>query len=262
MKNNLSNVFLFLVLFNSNRIEVIIEVCCASLKSVENAALAGAHRVELCSGLELGGITPSKGLLEEAVGLNLIDVHCLIRPRAGHFFYSAEEKKIIEKDIQTALEIGCKGVVIGGLTADFQLDLSALKYWKQLAGDMYLTFHRAFDVVVNPVEALQQLIALGFDCVLSSGQQEKAMEGFEKLESWNSQFGREILIMPGSGINGSNCERFGFAGFNAIHFSGAAPKPKLKVPAGVNSKISFLNQEISESDVEKIRAVVQRLNAN
>jgi len=89
MKNNLSNVFLFLVLFNSNRIEVIVEVCCASLKSVENAALAGAHRVELCSGLELGGITPSKGLLEEAVGLNLIDVHCLIRPRAGHFFYAA-----------------------------------------------------------------------------------------------------------------------------------------------------------------------------
>ena len=121
---------------------MVVEICSTSLKSIKNAALAGADRVELCSGLELGGITASVGLIEEAVSLKLIDIHCLIRPRAGHFTYSEDEKKIIEKDIRFALEAGCRGVVVGGLTSNFKLDIPTLKYWKQISGDMYLTFHR------------------------------------------------------------------------------------------------------------------------
>jgi copper homeostasis protein len=102
---------------------MIVEVCSSSLKGVKNASFAGANRIELCSALELGGITPSKGLLEEAVNLKLLDIHPLIRPRAGHFTFTKEEIKIIEKDIVFANEVGCKGVVIGALTPEFKIDI-------------------------------------------------------------------------------------------------------------------------------------------
>jgi copper homeostasis protein len=241
---------------------VVVEICSTSLKSIKNAALAGADRVELCSGLELGGITPSVGLIEEAVSLKLIDIHCLIRPRAGHFTYSEDEKKIIEKDIRFALEAGCRGVVVGGLTSNFKLDIPTLKYWKQISGDMYLTFHRAFDVVINPIESIKQLIDLGFDCILSSGQQEKAVDGLDKLNLWNKQFGKDILIMPGSGINKSNCKLFQSSGFNAIHLSGWKAESQLEIPTGVNAEISFLNQQLGESDLKTIGEVVSELNTN
>ena len=108
---------------------MVVEICSTSLKSIKNAALAGADRVELCSGLELGGITPSVGLIEEAVNLKLIDIHCLIRPRAGHFTYSENEKQIIEKDIRFALEAGCRGGVVGGLTSNFKLSVSQFSFF-------------------------------------------------------------------------------------------------------------------------------------
>lgn len=238
---------------------MIVEICSTSLKSIKNAALAGADRIELCSGLEFGGITPSAGLVENAVNSNLLDIHCLIRPRPGHFIFSEDEKKIIEKDIRFALEAGCRGVVVGSLTSDFKLDIPTLKYWKQISGDMYLTFHRAFDVVINPNESIQQLIDLGFDCILSSGQQEKAVDGLDKLNLWNKQFGNDILIMPGSGINGSNCKLFQSSGFNAIHLSGSRAEAKLKIPPEINAELSFLNQQISESDLKTIKEVVSQL---
>ena len=238
---------------------MVVEICSTSLKSIKNAALAGADRVELCSGLELGGITPSSGLIEEAISLKLIDIHCLIRPRAGHFTYSEDEKKIIEKDIRFALEAGCRGVVVGCLTSDFKLDIPTLKYWKQISGNMYLTFHRAFDVIINPNESIQQLIDLGFDCILSSGQQKKAVDGLDKLNLWKMKFGNDILIMPGSGINEGNCKLFQSSGFNAIHLSGSRAEAKLKIPPEINTELSFLKQQFSESDLKTIQEVVSQL---
>ena len=181
------------------------EVCVTSIASIKNATAAGADRVELCSALGVGGVTPSYGLIKRAVNLNALPIHCLIRPREGHFTYSPEEVAIIEQDILVAKDLGCSGVVIGALTPEFHLDLVRLEKWRAIAGSMYLTFHRAFDVVREPMSALKQLIELGFDCVLSSGQKEKAEEGFSKLEIWNKTYGNQIAIMPGSGINSSNC---------------------------------------------------------
>lgn len=112
---------------------MIVEVCSSSLEGIKNASKAGADRIELCSALELGGVTPSRGFIEAAVGLTTLDIHCLIRPRAGHFTYSEYESKIIEKDIIAAAEIGCKGVVLGALTTEFTLDTKRLKHWKKLA---------------------------------------------------------------------------------------------------------------------------------
>ena len=237
-----------------------IEVCSTSLQGIKNAAQAGADRIELCTGLELGGITPSKGLAEQAVKLKLLDIHCLIRPRAGHFNYSKEEVAIIERDILYAREVGCRGVVVGALTHKFQLDYSLLAHWKQLAGSMYLTFHRAIDVVVDPKNAIEQLIQLNFDCILSSGQQEKAVDGLRELKIWQEVYGKQILIMPGSGINKDNCVLFKSEGFNAIHLSGSIVNPPIEVPDGVNKEISFLKQQWSESDVSKIKDVIRLVN--
>lgn len=236
---------------------MIIEVCVTALNSIKNAAKAGANRVELCSALGVGGVTPSAGLILEAVKLNVLPIHCLIRPREGHFSYTPEEVAIIEQDILTAKELGCKGVVIGALTPEFNLDVKRLKKWKALAGDMYVTFHRAFDVVQEPLKALEQLIDLGFDCVLTSGQEEKAIQGFSALEEWNNKLGERIVIMPGSGISEKNCVQFKEAGFKALHLSGSAAIDPILIPQGVNRDMSFLHQRIVESNFLILKNVVQ-----
>ena len=238
---------------------MVVEVCVASIPSIKNAFNAGADRVELCSALGLGGITPSAGLIKEAVNLNLLPIQCLIRPREGHFNYSKDEAQIIEQDIISAKKLGCSGVVLGALTNTFLLDIELLKKWKKLAGDMKITFHRAFDVVANPKEALEVLIDLGFNCVLTSGQEEKAIDGIINLKNWHNNLGAQITIMPGSGINASNCLEFKKYGFKALHLSGSQLLPSISIPEKVNSKISFLHQEIGESNQKNIRAVIDKL---
>lgn len=236
---------------------MIVEVCVTSVRSIENAYRAGADRVELCSALGVGGITPSIGLLEQAVKLNKLPIHCLIRPREGHFIYDAKEIAVIESDIINAKRVGCSGVVIGVLTPEFNIDIPLLKRWVEMASPMHLTFHRAFDVVAHPEKALQELIALGFHTVLTAGQEEKAESGIENLIQWHQKFGHKISIMPGSGINPSNCEQFKKAGFPAIHLSGLKVLPSIKIPPTVNCAMSFLNQELTESHYDTLQEVVK-----
>jgi len=164
---------------------------------------------------------------------------------------------VVEQDILTAKELGCKGVVIGALTPEFHLDVKRLKRWKALAGDMYVTFHRAFDVVQEPLQALEQLIDLGFDCVLTSGQEEKAIQGFSALEEWNNKLGERIVIMPGSGISEKNCVQYKNAGFKALHLSGSIAIDPILIPKGVNREMSFLHQTIVESNFLILKNVVQ-----
>ncbi|MFZ9075314.1 MAG: copper homeostasis protein CutC [Flavobacteriaceae bacterium] len=241
---------------------MLVEVCVASLSSISNAEQAGADRIELCSALEVGGLTPSAGFIKEAVGLNSLPIHCLIRPRQGHFYFSKEEIKIIENNIQFAADAGCSGVVLGAHNSEFKLDYALLKKWKALAGGMYCTFHRAFDVLVDPEQALEQLIDLGFDCVLTSGQFERAEEGFENLNKWNTQYGQHITIMPGSGVSIENCLMFKQAEFKALHLSGSSECPPLVLPDGVNQSLSFLNQPLRESNTEVLKKFVQKVKTS
>ena len=241
---------------------MLVEVCVTSIASIKNAFFAGVDRVELCSALGTGGVTPSYGLIKESVELDILPVHCLIRPREGHFIYSIDEVAIIEQDILTAKKLGCKGVVVGAVTPEFHLDLKLLKRWKSLAGSMYVTFHRAFDVVKEPIQALEQLIDLDFDCILSSGQEEKAFDGFSNLELWNKKLGDQILIMPGSGISKNNCIKFRKSEFKALHLSGSVAIESISIPNGVNKSMSFLQQEILESNPSVLKKVVQLLKAN
>ena len=233
-----------------------LEVCVSSIASLENAKKAGADRVELCSALSLGGITPSFGLIHMAVNSALLPVHCLIRPREGHFTYNENEAKLIEEDIKRAKDSGCKGIVIGALTSDFKLDLVRLEYWVKLASPLHLTFHRAFDVVANPDNALEDLISLGFNTILSSGQMEKAEDGIENLIRLHSLFGDRITLMPGSGVTAKNSLIFKKGGFRALHLSGNQPLPSLTIPNGVNKTMSFLHQELNESHFENLQKVI------
>ncbi len=238
-----------------------VEVCADSILSIQNASNAKVDRVELCSALGIGGLTPSFGLIREAVDLKLLPIHCLIRPRPGHFFYDKEEIKVIEKNILNARELGCHGVVVGAHDQNFKLDLTLLKRWKTLAGPMYITFNRAFDVLVSPLEAISQLIDLDFDCLLTSGQKEKAEAGIENLIYWNTKFGSDIIIMPGSGVGVSNCKKFKKAGFKYIHLSAGEDLQPIPMPDGINQNLSFLKQKIRHSDNQTLIEVVKSIKS-
>ena len=238
-----------------------VEVCVDSILSIQNAYAAKVDRIELCSALEVGGLTPSNGLIKEAIDIKLLPIHCLIRPRPGHFFYNKEEIKVIEKNILNAYELGCDGVVLGAHDKNFKLDLTLLKRWKTLAGRMHLTFHRAFDVLVSPLESINQLIDLGFDCILTSGQKEKAEEGIDNLTYWNTKFGSDITIMPGSGVGVLNCKKFKKEGFKYIHLSAGVDIQSISIPDGINQNLSFLKQKIRHSDKQTLIEVVKSLKS-
>lgn len=238
---------------------MIVEVCVSSIASLEKAKAAGADRVELCAALSIGGITPSFGLLQQAVNSALLPVHCLIRPREGHFTYTEKEANLIEDEIKRAKDSGCKGIVIGALTSDFTLDQTRLERWVQLASPLHLTFHRAFDVVADPEQALETLIALGFDTVLTAGQMEKAEQGIQNLTRLHDRYGKQITLMPGSGITTKNCSLFKEKGFRALHLSGNQPLSSIPIPKGVNPSLSFLHQELNESHLDTLRDVVAKV---
>jgi copper homeostasis protein len=148
---------------------MIVEVCANSLQSSLNAENAGAHRIELCSELGIGGITPSFGLLKKVKEKLSLPVHVLIRPRSGDFTYSDLEFNIMKEDILFCREMGFAGIVSGVLHSDFSLDLSRTGTLVELAGDHTFTFHRAFDWVKDPITTLDQLEKIGYACLLNSG---------------------------------------------------------------------------------------------
>lgn len=180
-----------------------LEICCGNLASVLAAKQAGAHRVELCSALEADGLTPSAGMIAMAVTTGIC-VHVLIRPREGNFVYSEAEVGAMLLDIATARELGAKGVVIGALTPDNHIDIKTCERLVKAAEGLHITFHRAFDVVENPQEALEQIIALGCHHLLTSGQAPKAEDGIPLLQSLVQQAKGRISIMPGAGVSPEN----------------------------------------------------------
>ncbi|WP_435052599.1 copper homeostasis protein CutC, partial [Paramuribaculum intestinale] len=148
----------------------LLEVCAGDIESVYAASRGGAQRVELCSALADGGITPSTGFIRQAVRVPGMKVHVLIRPRGGDFLYTPEEVASMTDDIVAAREAGAHGVVIGALTPDGDIDMDACRHMMEAAAGMNVTFHRAFDLCRDPFEALDDIIALGCNRLLTSGQ--------------------------------------------------------------------------------------------
>lgn len=222
---------------------MLVEVCANSLESALNAQKAGADRIELCSELGIGGITPSYGLLKAVKEQINIPVHILIRPRGGDFVYSDYEFKVMLNDIQNCFELGFDGVVSGVLLPNFSIDLVRTKQLLDSSKDMKFTFHRAFDWVINPLLALEQLEQLGVDFILTSGQQSKAIEGIELLKKLR-QKATNIIIMPGSGINSDNVNQFKDSDFENIHFSAA----DLIIKNANKKELSFIHKPFLEED--------------
>ena len=183
----------------------IIEVCCSSLGEAREAAAGGARRIELCSAITCGGVTPSHGTIEAIAQANLnIDINVLIRPREGGFCFTEDEITTMCRDIEFCRKTGVHGVVIGALTHDGEIDIEACQRMIEAAGELSITFHRAFDVCRDPHKALEQIISLGCDRLLTSGQKPSAERGTELLAELVKQAAERIIIMPGAGINPQN----------------------------------------------------------
>lgn len=196
-----------------------IEICANSLTSALNAQKAGANRVELCAELSLGGITPSAGMIALVRKQLKIDVFVLIRPRGGDFCYTSAEIEIIQEDIKFCKKIGCDGVVLGVLKSDGTINKTVMKKLVELARPMQVTFHRAFDICKNPFNALEQIIELGIERILTSGQQNRAIDGLSFLEKLVHQSKHRLSVMAGSGVNATNVLHFQKIGIQEVHFS-------------------------------------------
>ena len=182
-----------------------IEVCSTSLDDAREAEAGGAIRIELCSAITCGGVTPSHGLIKSVVDTNLnLDINVLIRAREGGFCYTAAEVEAMCQDIVFCREAGAHGVVIGALTANGDIDMEACQKMVAAAGDMSITFHRAFDICREPFVALEQIISLGCHRLLTSGQQSSAEQGAEFIAELVKRAAGRIILMPGAGINPKN----------------------------------------------------------
>ena len=180
-----------------------LEVCCADIESVWAAKEGGAHRIELCEALELDGLTPSEELIRQTIATGM-PVQVLIRVREGNFVYSSEEVETMAASIRLAKELGAHGVVIGALTPEGQIDKPAIARMMEEAEGMSVTFHRAFDVCRDPLQTLEEIIALGCHRLLTSGQQHSAFAGIPLLRQLTTQAAGRIIIMPGAGVNPQN----------------------------------------------------------
>jgi copper homeostasis protein len=181
-----------------------LEICAGSIDSAIAAAQGGAQRIELCSALADGGITPSAGLIRRAMAIGGIDVNVLIRPREGDFLYTAEEVEVMEHDVRLCASYGCNGVVIGALTPQGDVDVDACRRLVAAAGSMEVTFHRAFDLCRDPFDALETIISLGCTRILTSGQAPSALEGAEMLSRLVEKAAGRIIILAGGGVSPDN----------------------------------------------------------
>lgn len=229
---------------------MLLEICANSYQSAKNAQEAGARRIELCQELSVGGITPSYGLLKQVVAHIKIPVFVLIRPRGGHFLYSDDEFEIMKQDIQLCKDLGCSGIVSGVLKENKIIDIERTKELVDLSRPLEFTFHRAFDEVLNPKEALEQLIDLGVERVLTSGQEKSAEKGLVLLKELNEISKGRITILAGSGINADNALKFKEAGLKEIHASASSKFEK---------DDSRFSMEITYSDSQNIKAILDAI---
>lgn len=204
--------------------ENLLEVCVDSLESARNAIAGGADRLELCSALAVGGLTPYRALLEQIRAESEIPVRCLMRPRAGDFLYTKEEIAMMASQIRSLREAGASGFVIGCLTPDGRLDGEAMKPLLEAAQGTGLTLHRAIDVSADPLQTYRDAAALGFDTVLTSGAGSTCTAGRKvigrMLALRNQMDGPEVLI--GAGVNAGVIRAFReeFPTSSAFHMSG------------------------------------------
>lgn len=231
---------------------MIFEVCTDSLAGVLAAQRQQCNRVELCSALSIGGLTPSVGLVKQCIDIANIEIHTMIRPREGDFVYSVDEIAVMENNIGQLALMGIKGVVFGVLNAAgtvAEVNLQLLQLAKSFG--LEVTFHRAFDFVQDVDASIKTLIDFGFDRVLTSGLAETAVIGLSVLQKLQANYGDQIQVMAGSGINETNILKIANSGIGHMHFTARKP---------VSETIGLDMGTKMEVDEGKIKAIVSASN--
>lgn len=235
---------------------MVLEVCVDSLDSALAAQAGGADRIELCSSLAEGGLTPSLGFLQVVRKHLSIPIMVMIRPRGGDFCYSEVELEAMQQDIQHAKQAGADGVVFGVLNTDGTIAVKATKALIKLAQPLNVTFHRAFDLTRDPLEALQTLMDLGFERVLTSGQAANAFEGLELISRLLEKAGENIIVMPGGRVE-AHLEAILKTGVREVHLSGRTRQesPMQFRRTGITMGLDSAEYTRFVSDSERIRQI-------
>ena len=237
----------------------IIEVCVDSVESAMAAERGGADRVELCDNLLEGGTTPSAGAIAIARERLGIKLHVIIRPRGGDFCYSDVEFAVMRHDIALAAQLGADGVVIGILTSEGDVDVARTRELIELARPLSVTFHRAFDMARDPYRALEDLIGLGVDRILTSGQEPSVLEGLDLIAELVQLAGDRVIVMPGGGTERNIAKVVARSGVRELHVTGTT---SVESPMRFRNPRVFMGGELrppeytrATTDPEKIGAL-------
>ena len=235
-----------------------LEIIGFNIESCLIAQSAGAHRIELCDNPGEGGTTPSYGFIKAAREKLQIDLYPIIRSRGGDFFYSDAEFEVMKTDVQVCKELKCNGVVIGMLNADGTVDVERCKELVKIASPLGVTFHRAFDRTVDPFKAMEDVISIGCERILTSGLRPTALEGAETIAALIKRADGRIIIMPGSGVRADNISKIAEK-TGAVEFHTSARN-------NGENKMEYSNEMMKENltavsaDVIEIKKIVTALN--
>lgn len=235
----------------------IIEIATSDFLTTKSAVEGGADRIELCANLAEGGTTPSYAHIKKCREAFDIALFPIIRPRGGDFLYTKDEFEVMTNDIKLCKELGCDGIVIGLLNMDGTIDVTRTSELIELAYPLEVTFHRAFDRCKDPFIALEELIEIGCQRILTSGQKPTVSEGIDLIAELNKKADDRIIIMPGSGVRKENIKMLAEkTGCVELHSSlrGKVKSPMQFVhPAFSNSEESYMNNSIDPEEVRALR---------
>jgi copper homeostasis protein len=243
----------------------LLEICVDSLTSAKAAENGGAHRLEVCAELTVGGLTPSVGLLSEIRECIDLPLHVLIRPRSGNFLYSEEELNVMERDIAWAQNAGAQGVVLGALGAQREIDREQTARLAEAAHPLDVTFHRAFDFTPEPMQALDTLISLGVGRLLTSGGCPSVPEGLQALAQMIATANEQLIVMPGGGIRSGDVARIlNSTGARELHASARTLKAARKTSHDSGARLDSADFESGPhgiADENEVRKIITAIHS-
>jgi copper homeostasis protein len=238
----------------------LIEIATSDFSTTKSAVDGGADRIELCANLAEGGTTPSYGQIKKCREVFAVELFPIIRPRGGDFLYTDEEFEIMLLDVKLCKDLQCDGIVIGLLNIDGSIDTRRTAKLVEAAYPLGVTFHRAFDRCLDPFEAMEQLINIGCERILTSGQQPAAPDGVELITQLNKKAEERIIIMPGSGVRKDNikelAEKTGCVEFHSSLRGKMNSSMSFIHPSFASSAESYSNNHIDPAEVKALRSAL------